>query len=314
MVEVIEFRENDPFTVMVYAKFTIIDNLTNFVNIDWQTVNHNKNIANVVSVKVDQTIYNQYYGSQKGNKLFFAKSTKNDDLLIINNSISDVSHIFDKSPIIQFGDDVYYVPFLQFKKMLEVSLVNIDQLPQDKLKELYISEIVKVVDNKKSQKDLGFDINNPEEGKAKHFYYQDQNDPMKLVFGKLYLNRILTYYMDRCHKNINGRKKWNEPYLIFNVFNSYFKDLLSEDEYANLDYLNDYNDFNPYHQIYHNGNRYPIIEDSMENRIKLHIINDVFDTRPLYYDYYGDCYIYTNLDQTIMVRLSICLLLLVSTN
>ena len=291
MSNVATFSKSSAFTVMAYVKFTTADQITRFANIDWKSLNYNKTTPDFIEVPISQMI--RYYNSSSNAKsdLFFAKSTNDEDMVILKNTNSYLS-VIGKSPIIQLGDNVYYVPFLQFRKMLEASLINIDQLPQDELQRLYEKQILNAVENIQSQNELSFDIANMS-GLSNHeykkFWYQDMNDFTKFVFGRFYFNNILSIL---ANKYLNDFLKAYRDKQAFEVFNSYFVDELSAWEYEHRSYMQGYTGLAPYDNLYNDNLFYNVAERSVDNRIRMHLQNEVFNSEPYFYDWEADKYLY----------------------
>lgn len=287
----VTFSKSSAFVVMAYVKFTTEDKITRFANIDWKSLNYSKTTPDFIEVTIDQMI--RYYNSSSNAKsdLLFAKSTNEEDMVILKNNNSYLS-VLAKSPIIQLGEDVYYVPFLQFKKMLEASLINIDQLPQDELKRLYEKQILNAVANIKNQSDLSFDIVDMS-GESNHeyrkFWYQDKDDFTKFIFGRFYFNNILSILSG---KYLNDFLRVYRDKQAFEVFNSYFADELSTYEYEKRSYMQGYTGVAPYDNLYNENSVYNVAERSVDNRIRMHLQNEVFNSEPYFYDYEGDKYLY----------------------
>ena len=294
-------RRSDQFNVMVYVKFTKKENIKDFVNIDWTTVDlkvtqHVDSTQDFIDVTVNQKLNSECIHMYDDLYYIKGKSTQGDDLVILFSNKGTDFNVIGKSPIIQLNDNLYYTSFLYFRKMLEVSLVNIDKLPQNELETLYNAQIYKLAQNKLSQKELAINItqkHNYNDKGYKTFWYQDENDPTKLIFGRFYFNKILSIFERNLEYNyliVRNPTKYHN----FNLFNSYFTKELTRDEFKNLAYLQGYNGkVQPYNFIYHNRNKIYIMEDSIENRIKAHLLNNVFNSSPYYYDYEGDKHLYT---------------------
>ena len=278
------FSKSSLFNGLAYVKFTSKEDIVDFVNIDWQSFDVNETTVDFIEVEIDQKL------NSRNLEIYLHKGkSENGDELILLNTDSYRYNKIGQSPLLQLGDDLYYIPYLHFKKMLEASLINIDQLPDDELKRLYMKQIEHYAQNIVDQKELSFDI------KAcivdNDFWYQDKNNFTKFVFGRFYTNKILSIFDNR---NINRylNLNYNLKYP-FEIFDSYFTDEMTKNEFKNLAYLQGYNgSVQPYNYIYNNHDKAHIAEDSIENRIRAHLLNEVFDGSPYYYDFEGDKHLY----------------------
>lgn len=285
------FKKSGSFSVLVYVKYTKTEDITDFVNIDWNSFDLSNVTLSSIDVNFDQELV--FKRSSSSGTIYMAKgkSEQNDDIIMLRH-FGNSYNIIGTSPIMQFDGDIYYIPYLHFKKMLEVTLVNIDKLPNDKLEKLYIKQIETIAEQIHSQMDLAIDIRDAVGIESEIFWYQDKTNLTKFMFGKLYTNKILSIFENKSY-SYYLRKYLNDK-NDFEVFNSYFVEKLTKSEYKNLPYMEDYTSkIQPYNYIYYsNYNKVYILEDSIENRIRAHLLNNVFNSSPYYYDFEGSKYLY----------------------
>lgn len=127
--------------MMMYKKYNgVLSDIIDFTNIDWNSLlvdgKYDKDFGTYTSnydLKdniTTQTLPIGFLSSEDyGALITKAKDTNGGDIIILTSRMS--TPMFLMSPIVQIGQDIYYLPFDYFVKILELNIVNLDKLSSD---------------------------------------------------------------------------------------------------------------------------------------------------------------------------------------
>ena len=291
--------------MMLYKKYNgNPSDISDFTNIDWNSLlvdgKYEKDTGTYTSnyelnkSLVTQTLpvgflnYEDY-----GARIIKAKDTDGDDIIILTNY--QRQPMFLMSPIVQINQDVYYLPFDYFVKILELNIVNLDKLPSDahvSMHDQYHKNIHEIYTNAQ-ETPLVTKINEAKVSRTndcRDFVYQNPDNLNELIFVKLYINKLMQNYRimnTQAPLYISERLIQHEPITIFNAHPA--MELLTQEQYKNKPYGVGYYGSSIYSVMMSSQNsstHYHIAVDSVENRLKAHAMTaSNKNTPPFYYDY-----------------------------
>lgn len=291
--------------MMMYKKYDgVLSDITDFTNIDWNSLlvdgKYEKDFGTYTSnydLKdniTTQTLPVGFLSSEDyGARITKAKDTDGGDIIILT------SHqrrpMFLMSPIVQIGQDTYYLPFEYLVKILELNIVNIDKLPNDacvRMRDQYHKNIHGIYTNAQ-ETPLVTKINEAKVSRTndcRDFVYQNPDNLKELIFVKLYINKLMQNYRimnTQTPLYIRERLIQHEPITIFNAHPA--MKLLTQEQYKNKPYSVGYYGSSIYSVMMSGQNsstHYHIAVDSVENRLKAHAMTaSNKNTPPFYYDY-----------------------------
>lgn len=291
--------------MMMYKKYDgKLTDIIDFTNIDWNSLlvdgKYDKDFGTYTSdYELKDNITTQalpigFLSSEAyGVLITKAKDTDGGDIIILTSSMA--TPMFLMSPIVQIGQDIYYLPFDYFAKILELNIVNLDKLSSDvrvRMRDQYHKNIHEIY-TKAQETPLVTKINDPKvsyTNDCRDFVYQNPDNMNELIFVKLYINKLMQQYRTMNKQSplfIKGRLIKGKQIAIFNAHPA--MELLTQDQYNAKPYGVGYHGSSMYSVMMSGQNsavHYHIAVDSVENRLKAHFMTSSNkNTEPFYYDY-----------------------------
>lgn len=291
--------------MMMYKKYNgVLSDISDFTNIDWNSIlvdgKYDKDFGDYSSnydLKdniTTQTLPIGFLSSEDyGTRITKAKDTDGDDIIILTSYMS--TPMFLMSPIVQIGQDIYYLPFDYFVKILELNIVNLDKLSNDvrtRMCEQYHKNIHEIYTNAQ-ETPLVTEINVAKvsyTNDCRDFVYQNPDNMNELIFVKLYINKLMQHYRTLNKQSplyIRERAIQGRQITIFNAHPA--MELLTQDQYNAKPYGVGYYGSSMYSVMMSGTNsafHYHIAVDSVENRLKAHAMTSSSKTTlPFYYDF-----------------------------
>lgn len=291
--------------MMMYKKYNgVLSDISDFTNIDWNSLlvdgKYDKDFGDYSSnydLKENittQTLPIGFLSSEDyGALITKAKDTDGGDIIILTSYMS--TPMFLMSPIVQIGQDIYYLPFDYFVKILELNIVNLDKLSSDvrvRMRDQYHKNIHEIY-TKAQETPLVTKINDPKvsyTNDCRDFVYQNPDNMTELIFVKLYINKLMQQYRTMNKQSplyIRERPIQGKQIAIFNAHPA--MELLTQDQYNAKPYGVGYHGSSMYSVMMSGQNssfHYHIAVDSVENRLKAHAMtSNNKTTPPFYYDF-----------------------------
>ena len=291
--------------MMMYKKYNgVLSDIIDFTNIDWNSLlvdgKYDKDFGDYSSnydLKeniITQTLPIGFLSSEDyGALITKAKDTDGGDIIILTSYMS--TPMFLMSPIVQIGQDIYYLPFDYFVKILELNIVNLDKLSSDvrvRMCDQYHKNIHEIY-TKAQETPLVTKINDAKvsyTNDCRDFVYQNPDNMNELIFVKLYINKLMQQYRTMNKQSplyIRERPIQGKQISIFNAHPA--MELLTQDQYNAKPYGVGYHGSSMYSVMMSGQNlavHYHIAVDSVENRLKAHAMtSNNKTTPPFYYDF-----------------------------
>ena len=293
--------------LMMYKKYNgVLSDISDFTNIDWNSIladsgyDADTNFGDYwgnYDLKENITIQTLPIGflssEDYGVRITKAKDTDGCDIIILTSDAS--TPMFLMSPIVQIGQDIYYLPFDYFVKILELNIVNIDKLPSDahaRMQDQYHKNIHDIY-TRAQETPLVTKINEAKvsyTNDCRDFVYQNPDNMNELIFVKLYINKLMQHYRTMNRQSplyIRERAIQGRQISIFNAHPA--MELLTQEQYKAKPYGVGYYGSSIYSAMMSANNsaiHYHIAVDSVENRLKAHFMTSSNkNTEPFYYDY-----------------------------
>lgn len=291
--------------MMMYKKYNgVLSDISDFTNIDWNSLlvdgKYDKDFGDYSSnydLKENITIQTLPIGflssEDYGMRITKAKDTDGGDIIILTSYAS--TPMFLMSPIVQIGQDIYYLPFDYFVKILELNIVNLDKLLSDvraRMQDQYHKNIHDIY-TKAQDTPLVTKINDAKvsyTNDCRDFVYQNPGNMNELIFVKLYINKLMQQYRTMNKQSplyIRERPIQGKQISIFNAHPA--MELLTQEQYKAKPYGVGYYGSSIYSAMMSANNsaiHYHIAVDSVENRLKAHFMTSSNkNTKPFYYDY-----------------------------
>lgn len=291
--------------MMMYKKYNgVLSDIIDFTNIDWNSLlvdgKYDKDFGTYTSdydLKdniTTQTLPIGFLSSEDyGALITKAKDTDGGDVIILTSRMS--TPMFLMSPIVQIGQDIYYLPFDYFAKILELNIINLDKLSSDvhtRMRDQYHKNIHDIYT--KAQKTPFVtnicDTKVSFTSDCREFVYQNPNNMNELIFVKLYINKLMQHYRTMNRQSplyIKERAIQGRQITIFNAHPA--MKLLTKEQYKAKPYGVGYYGSSIYSAMMSANNsaiHYHIAVDSVENRLKAHgMTSRNKNAEPFYYDY-----------------------------
>lgn len=291
--------------MMMYKKYNgVLSDIIDFTNIDWNSLlvdgKYDKDFGTYTSdydLKdniTTQTLPIGFLSSEDyGALITKAKDTDGGDVIILTSRMS--TPMFLMSPIVQIGQDIYYLPFDYFAKILELNIINLDKLSSDvhtRMRDQYHKNIHDIYT--KAQKTPFVtnicDTKVSFTSDCREFVYQNPNNMNELIFVKLYINKLMQHYRTMNRQSplyIKERAIQGRQITIFNAHPA--MKLLTKEHYKAKPYGVGYYGSSIYSAMMSANNsaiHYHIAVDSVENRLKAHSMTSRNkNAEPFYYDY-----------------------------
>ena len=294
----------DYFEMMAYAKYSPNEAFIDFLNVDWSSFQNSLN-SKILDIYVDFDIII----SHNNIKTIHVTTINHGKAIMLHTNrssyrTSQFNILTLNSALVQINDELYYLPFEQYYKLLQMSFYNIDELPKEQLRDLYYEQI-KAVYHKRND-DLSFDI--VDDTEAFKFWYQSTDNKRQLNFGRFYPS----YCLFELANKLVSQLHFDDDDVKFELFNKFpDSQILTQDEFKALDYGFAYSQKQSYFSTIINRSdktkrsklHFRALETNtnvIENRIKFHHLNnimgrvyyyDVNNTKSLYYfdiDKYGN--------------------------
>lgn len=291
--------------MMMYKKYNgVLSDISDFTNIDWNSLlvdgKYDKDFGDYTSnyeLKdniTTQTLPIGFLSSEDYEaRITKAKDTDGGDIIILTSYMS--TPMFLMSPIVQIGQDIYYLPFDYFAKILELNIVNLDKLSSDvrvRMCEQYHKNIHEIYTNAQ-ETPLVTKINDAKvlyTNDCRDFVYQNPDNMNELIFVKLYINKLMQHYRTMNKQSplyIRERPIQGKQIAIFNAHPA--MELLTQEQYNAKPYGVGYSGSSMYSVMMSAQNsavHYRIAVDSVENRLKAHAMtSNNKTTPPFYYDF-----------------------------
>lgn len=291
--------------MMMYKKYNgNPSDISDFTNIDWNSLlvdgkyekdfgdyTSNYSIKDNVSI---QTLPIGFLSSEDyGVRNTKAKDTDGGDIIILTSHAP--TPMFLMSPIVQIGQDIYYLPYEYLVKILELNIVNIDKLPAEvhtrmhgqyhkNIHDIYTKAQETILVSKISDAKVSYTND------CQDFVYQNPDNMNELIFVKLYINKLMQHYRTMNRQlplYMRGHTIQSRQITIFNAHPA--MDLLTKEQYKTKPYGVGYYGSSIYSVMLSGQNsltHYHIAVDSVENRLKAHFMTSSNkNTEPFYYDY-----------------------------
>ena len=284
---------------MVYVKYSPGEYFTDFINIDWSSF-ENETDDDYITIGYDDRVI---VGSVRDCKNHYITKINDGNAILLHSNYQGNrarNHIYLSASMLRFDHELYYIPFDQYYKIMEIALYNADMLPKERLRQLYHEQIKMKYQTMKTE-DISLDILNYTEDNVKYFWCQNPDNLSEIKFGKFYISYFLKNISINIFRESNyyrsGLADWTYKHgidarlILFNHLPD--TPIITRDEFNALEYGVGYTQNYPYYRLFKrtknndNNTDFEALENTddtiSERRIKNRHINGV-EQSAYYYD------------------------------